>query len=85
MRIFFDILSHRPEIFASFLAHAVCCNILYSKYLQPRHLLGMSGQRYHRVIPLPECFGCRLSVRRLEAVKSVQRVGYTAWSRLCPV
>ena len=63
MRMFFDIMSHRPEIFAGFLAHAMCCNILYSKYLQPRHLLGMSGQRYHSVIPLPECFGDRLSVR----------------------
>ena len=46
----------------AFLEHAMRWDILRSKCLQPRHLLGMSGIRYHRVIPLPECFGDRLSV-----------------------
>ena len=38
------------------------CNILRSKCLQPRHILGTLGIRDHRVRPLSECFGDRHSV-----------------------
>ena len=65
MEMFFDIMSHRPELFAGFLEPVTGCNILRSKCLQSRHLLGVLRNRYHRVIPLPESLGDLLSVRPL--------------------
>jgi hypothetical protein len=82
----FSVLCRTGQRFLlAFLGHAMRCDILRSKCLQPRHLLGMLGIRYHRVIPLHGCFGYRLSVRLLEAAKSVQRTCYTDLSRLCTV
>ena len=63
MEMFFDIMSHRPELFAGFLESVTGCNILRSKCLQSRHLLGVLRNRYHRVIPLLESLGDLLSVR----------------------
>ena len=74
MEMFFDIMSHRPEMFAGFLELVICCNILRSKCLQSRHLLGVLRNRYHRVIPIPESLGDLLSVRRKHNEKN--RVRY---------
>ena len=49
----------------AFFKRAMRCNILRNKCLPFRHLPDMSGIRYHRVIPVPKCFGYRLSVRPL--------------------
>jgi hypothetical protein len=38
MGMLFDIMSHRPEIFTSFLEPIMHCNTLCSQCLQPRHL-----------------------------------------------
>jgi len=54
----------------AFFKRTIHCNILRNKCLSFRHLLDMSGIRYHRVIPVPKCFGYRLSVRRLHVQNS---------------
>jgi len=73
---FFGIMSHRSEIFCWLFLSMLCAMIsCVVSVLQPRHLLGMPGIRYHRVIPLPECFGYRLSVRPVKALHPMEAGG----------
>ena len=86
MEMFFDIMSHRPEMFAGFLELVICCNILRSKCLQSRHLLGVLRNRYHRVIPIPESLGDLLSVRRQRrGGKTRKETLFFTWERDCPI
>jgi len=48
----------------AFFKRAMRCNIMRNQCMPFRHPPGMSGIRYHRVIPVQKCFGYRLSVRR---------------------